>query len=259
MKDIISRLSKNIAHLRKLKGFTQEAFADEFAIKKSRLGAWEENRSSPPVEMLMILSDFFRLPIDILVRHDLTKADSIPSIDIGGQRILFPVQVDMKNNDNIELVNLKASAGYLDGYADPDFVEELPRIGLPFLRGGKFRAFPIKGDSMPPFKEGSYIIGKFIEDKTALRRGHTYVVLTKEEGLVYKRIYPDKHQKVLHLHSDNPRYEPYSVASRDILELWEFTCSINTKEFEKEENDMTKMMDMLTVVKGELEQMKKKK
>lgn len=259
MKDIVSRLAKNIAHLRKLKGFTQEEFADEFNIKKSRLGAWEENRSSPPVEMLVVLSDFFKLPIDILIRHDLTRVESIPSINIGGQRILFPVQVDSKNNDNIEMVTLKASAGYLNGYSDPDFIEELPRIGLPFLRNGKFRAFPIKGDSMLPLKDGSFIIGKFVEDKSEIRKGHTYIVLTKDDGLVYKRVYPDKYQKVLHLHSDNPRYEPYSVPARDVLELWEFTCSINTKEFEKEETDMTKMMDMLTVVKSELENLKKKK
>ena len=88
------KLAKNIAHLRKLKGYTQEEFADEFKIKKSRLGAWEENRAFPPVDMLLTMSDFFRLPIDILVRYDLTKAESIPSINIGVQRILFPVQVD---------------------------------------------------------------------------------------------------------------------------------------------------------------------
>ena len=98
-----------------------------------------------------------------------------------------------------------------------------------------------------------------MEDKSEIRKGHTYIVLTKDDGLVYKRVYPDKYQKVLHLHSDNPRYEPYSVPARDVLELWEFTCSINTKEFEKEETDMTKMMDMLTVVKSELENLKKKK
>jgi transcriptional regulator with XRE-family HTH domain len=254
------KLAKNIAHLRKLKGYTQEEFADEFKIKKSRLGAWEENRAFPPVDMLLTMSDFFRLPIDILVRYDLTKAESIPSINIGGQRILFPVQVDAKNNDNIEMVTLKASAGYLNGYQDPEFIEDLPRIGLPFLRTGKMRAFPIKGDSMLPLKDGSFVIGKFVEDKTDLRKGHTYVVLTREDGLVYKRVYPDKNGKILHLHSDNPKYEPYSVPMRDVLELWEFSCSINTKEFEKDEApDMGKMMDILQVVKNELSEMKRKK
>ena len=39
----------------------------------------------------------------------------------------------------------------------------LPQMKLPFLPTGKHRAFPIRGDSMPPIKEGSFVIGKFIE------------------------------------------------------------------------------------------------
>ena len=254
------KLAKNIAHLRKLKGYTQEEFADEFKIKKSRLGAWEENRAFPPVDMLLTMSDFFRLPIDILVRYDLTKAESIPSINIGGQRILFPVQVDSDNNDRIEMVTLKASAGYLNGYQDPEYIEELPRIGLPFLRTGKMRAFPIKGDSMLPLKDGSFVIGKFIEDKSEIKKGHTYIVLTKDDGLVYKRVYTDKTGKVIHLHSDNQKYEPYSVPARDVLEMWEFSCSINTKEFEKNDNaDMGQVMDVLAAVRNEFSEMKRKK
>jgi hypothetical protein len=54
-----------------------------------------------------------------------------------------------------------ASAGYTRGYADPDYIEKLPQMKLPFLPSGKHRAFPIKGDSMPPIREGSFVIAKF--------------------------------------------------------------------------------------------------
>ena len=119
----MSKIAKNIAHLRKLRKFTQEQFADEIGIKKSRLGAYEESRSSPPIEMLIKLADYFKLPIDVLVRRDLTLSQEIPFIEVGVQRVLFPIVVDESNQDLIEVVGVKASAGYTEGYVDPEFIE----------------------------------------------------------------------------------------------------------------------------------------
>ena len=42
--------------------------------------------------------------------------------------------VDSKNRDNIELVPVKAKAGYTAGYNDPEFISSLPTFQLPFLR-----------------------------------------------------------------------------------------------------------------------------
>jgi hypothetical protein len=39
---------------------------------------------------------------------------------------------------------------------------KLQHISLPFLRNGKFRAFPVDGDSMP-HKKGSFIVGQYVE------------------------------------------------------------------------------------------------
>lgn len=50
--------------------------------------------------------------------------------------------------------------GSLNGYGDPEFIEGLQTISLPFLRNGRFRAFPVTGDSMPPYNHGTFIVGK---------------------------------------------------------------------------------------------------
>jgi hypothetical protein len=54
------------------------------------------------------------------------------------------------------MVPLKASAGYLNGYADPEYVAKLPKFYLPMFKQGTFRAFEIKGDSMLPIISGRY-------------------------------------------------------------------------------------------------------
>lgn len=225
----MKKICKNIAHLRHLKGFSQENMAEQLGITRSRLSSWEEHRAAPPIDMLIQLSDYFNISVDSLVKIDLTKVQDLRDLlKIGGNRILFPVMVDQDQNDLIELVPLKASAGYLDGYADEEFIENLPRISLPYATSGKFRAFPIKGDSMPPLESGAYVIGKYVENIDDIKDGDTYVVLTQNDGLVYKRLYnTTKADGTIQFHSDNKAYLPYNIKPEDIFEVWHFVCSLN--------------------------------
>ena len=251
-------ISKNIRHLRTLKGITQEVFAEELGITRSRISSYEENRSSPTIEMLIKLSEYFKIPVDILIKNDLTKAKDTSFIEVGNKRILFPISVDENNEDLIEIVPVKASAGYLAGYDDPEYIEHLDKIKLPFLPSGKHRAFPIKGDSMLPMKDGSFVVGKFIDNIYDIVDGKTYVLLTLNEGMVYKRVYNKiKENGTLVLVSDNQNYLPYEVHISEVLELWEFTCSINTQEYSKEELKISSILSMFNSLGVELESLKK--
>lgn len=249
----MNRLPANLAHLRKLKGLSQEHLATDLDIKKSRLGAYEEGRSEPPIDLLIRFSEYFRLPIDILIKKDLSKTETLPSIEIGNQRILFPITVDKNNRGLVEIVELKASAGYLNGYGDPEYIETLPKMQLPFAKNGTHRAFPIKGDSMPPLKTGSLIVGKFVDDLSSLKDGKTYILITQNDGIVYKRIRHDKKNKnLIYLHSDNPSYEPYPVHIKEILEAWSFVSSINQEELNAGGSDNAAIIDLLNQIKQQL-------
>lgn len=250
-------IQANIKHLRILKQLSQERFADELRWTRSMVGSYEEGRSEPPIERLIDLSNYFDIPIDILVRKDLRLAKDTSFIEVGNKRVLFPVTVNEDNEDLIEVIPAKASAGYLSGYDDPEYIEQLQKIKLPFLPTGTHRAFPIKGDSMLPVKDGSFIVAKFIEDISDLRSGRTYIVLTKDDGLVYKRVYlPEDNQTHLLLSSDNRAYTPYLLPKEHVLELWEFTCCINTQEYDEKELKLSSIMTMFQELKVELESIK---
>jgi len=252
-------IANNIKHLREIKHLTQEYFANELDISRERIASYEQGRSSPPVEILIALSNYFNLPIDVLIKNDLTKATDTSFIKIGDQRILFPIKVNEDNEDLVEIVPTEASAGYLQGYADPEYIETLNDLKLPFLPTGKHRAFPIKGDSMLPIKSGSFIIAKYLEDISYLNSGSTYIVLTYNDGLVYKRVYDkiEDHQCLLMV-SDNKRYDPYYVPAEEILELWEFTCHINLSEYDESEINTNSVAKMLTDIGVQLESIRKK-
>jgi phage repressor protein C with HTH and peptisase S24 domain len=121
----------------------------------------------------------------------------------------------------VPFVPVKAAAGYLAGYADPEFLDELNTFTLPMLAPGDYRAFEIIGDSMLPTPSGSVIVGEKVDSIKDVKNSNTYIVVSNSDGVVYKRIINnDDNKEKLTLLSDNPLYEPYQVNSQDIVEVW---------------------------------------
>ncbi len=254
----MNHIAKNIRHLRKLKGYTQEQLADEVEMTRSKIGSYEEGRSDPPIDMLIRFSEYFTLPIDVLIKNDLTYATDTSFIEIGNQRVLFPISVDMDNEDLIEVVPVKSSAGYLLGYDDPEYIEQLEKIKLPFLPTGKHRAFPIKGDSMLPMKDGSYVVAKYLDDIRDIKSGTSYIIVTANDGMTYKRVYDKiEERNALLLVPDNKNYQSYHVPVTEVLELWEFTCSINTQEYDERDLKISSIASMLNQLGVELKALEK--
>jgi hypothetical protein len=95
------------------------------------------------------------------------------------------------------------------------------------LAPGTYRAFEIVGDSMLPTPSGSVIVGEKVENLEDVKNNQTYIVISLSEGIVYKRIMKNPKQKAkLTLLSDNPSYQPYTVNTADIVEIWKATLII---------------------------------
>src|SRR6202008_3862673 len=80
------------------------------------------------------------------------------------------VTVEPDGNENILYVPVKARAGYLLGYGDPEFIETLPSFRLPGLNNATFRMFEVEGPSMAPnIMSGDRIIGEWVESLDDIR------------------------------------------------------------------------------------------
>lgn len=230
----MSQISENLKFLRKKMGLTQEQMAQEAGIKRSLLGAYEEGRAEPRISSLMKFAELFGLPVDQLINIEQTTAGNSKGIKTakktGGPGLkVLSITIDKSGKENIELVPQKAAAGYLNGYADPEYIEELPKFQLPMLPGNAtYRAFEISGDSMLPMRSGTIIIGQYIEDDSSLKNGKAYVLVTRNEGIVYKRIYRySDNSELFCMVSDNRQYSTYDVKGSDILEIWEAKAFIS--------------------------------
>jgi phage repressor protein C with HTH and peptisase S24 domain len=127
---------------------------------------------------------------------------------------------------NILLVPVKARAGYLAGYGDPEYIEKLEYYSIPGCRHGNYRMFEIEGDSMyPSLKDGDYAIGRAVTDCCQVKSGTIYIIVCREEGIVIKRVLNGHKLKgVIILNSDNEDkqlYPPIVIQGTAILECWE--------------------------------------
>ena len=248
----MSQAGQNLKYLRKLRGWTQEEFAAKLGIKRSLIGAYEEERADPRLEVLEIVGDIFKLSLDELLLKDVSNT--------GNSFLAKRRQQKMMTSDRniIHFVPIKAAAGYLAGYADNEFIDELNTFTLPMLAGGNYRAFEIIGDSMLPTPSGSIIVGEKVDDTESVKNDQAYIVVSKSEGIVYKRVVKNNRAKnKLTLVSDNPQYQPYQVNAEDVMELWQAQMVIS-KVSAQQRWDMNSLASMVNNLQSQVSTLKKR-
>jgi len=248
----MSLAGQNLKYLRKLRGWTQEEFANKLHIKRSLIGAYEEERADPRLDVLEIVADMFKLSLDELLLKDLSNTS--------GNYLAKRRQQKMMTADRnvIHFVPVKAAAGYLASYADSEFIDELNTFTLPMLSGGNYRAFEIIGDSMLPTPSGSIIVGEKLENPNDIKNSQAYIVVSRNEGIVYKRVEKNNRAKnKLTLVSDNPQFQPYQVNAEDIVELWQAQMVIS-KVSQQQRWDVNSLASMVNNLQSQVSTLKKK-
>ena len=223
----MSYAGKNLKYIRKQREWTQEEMANQLQIKRSLVGAYEEERAEPRLEVQEVICALFNISLEEFLFQDLSETGGLASSNKGANHSYLERRRSMKSDKSISLASIvtfvpvKAAAGYLAGYADPEFIDELNTFTLPMLAPGDYRAFEIIGDSMLPTPSGSVIVGEKVDNMKEVKNSNTYIVVSNSDGVVYKRVITnDEATERLTLLSDNPLYEPYQVNKQDIVEIW---------------------------------------
>jgi transcriptional regulator with XRE-family HTH domain len=217
-------LAERIRTLRKAAGWTQQALADALGIKRSALGAYEEGRAEPKLATLIAFARHFGMSLDAFVLGESEEERKLRRA-MGGDLRVLSVQVDaVTERERVAIVPVRASAGYLSGYGDPEYMEGLAHFNLPVKelpQDATFRMFQIEGESMLPIPDGSYVLAHYEENWTHAGGMRPYIVVTRDHGVVFKRVENrlDTHGDYL-LISDNLDFAPYRVQPEDIVEMW---------------------------------------
>lgn len=228
----------NIKLLRKRRNLTQDEVAEQLKMKRSTLSGYENRVAQPGLDALLLFSDYYHIAVDTLLKVELAKLSEMQLRQLesgedvflrGGNLRVLASTVDSENRENIELVPVKAQAGYTSGFSDPEFISELQVFNLPFLSGEKkYRTFQLKGDSMLPIPEKAWVTGEYVQDWKTVKTGQACIVLTVNDGIVFK-IMENRitEEGVFICYSLNPLYDPYDIHVSEIREIWKFVHFIS--------------------------------
>ncbi|MNH93740.1 Helix-turn-helix domain protein [compost metagenome] len=223
----------NLRFLRERRKLTQEQVSVALGIHRIKYTNLENGKTkSPSMDEYLKLSRFHRLSIDTLLQIDLTKIGELKLRELengddiyikGGNIRVLAITVDQHNNENIEYVPIKGKAGYAaGGYADTDFIAELPKYYHPNLpKFGTYRTFPIEGDSMYPFPEAMDVTGRFIADWNTIKPNTLAIVVSKGQDIVFKDI-TISGSGTVQCNSWNAQFTPFEIGFEDIFEIWEY-------------------------------------
>lgn len=198
----MSELSGNMKVLRKRYGLTQNDLAERLGVKRPVIGAYEEQRAEPSIELLQKMAVLFDTSIDYLV----------------GRKM---------EGRHIPIVPVRAAAGYLHGFSDPEYIDSLPTMdlsGTDIPLRSDMRVFQISGDSMLPLQDGGYVIAEKLHQLSEIQSGQAHIVIT-DDGIVYKRVQIEG--VFANLISDNKFYAPYRIELRTIREIWKTVATLS--------------------------------
>jgi phage repressor protein C with HTH and peptisase S24 domain len=135
-----------------------------------------------------------------------------------GKKVIRAVQKEIKQN--ITFVPVKAQAGLLAGFNDPEYMEDLPKFTFPGFETGEYFAFEIEGESMAgTFNNRDIAICEQLEKLDYIKQHEIYVILCNE-GIVIKRLSKSEKKNYFICTSDNKLFKSYEVHAKEIRGVW---------------------------------------
>jgi phage repressor protein C with HTH and peptisase S24 domain len=131
------------------------------------------------------------------------------------------ITVDSQGEENIIYVPVKARAGYMSGYEDPLFIQSLSAYRLPGYTNGTYRIFEVEGHSMfPTLQDADRVIARWA-DISEVRDDRVYVLVTRFQGVLIKRLINRYHEGKIIVKSDNNQTGEFPTIVLDVEEIAE--------------------------------------
>lgn len=216
--------AERLKELRRKAGLNQQQTAEYTGKSRSRVATYETRGDLRiPYSTLIKLAELYQSTPEY-IEHGVTPEEAELSAGYITGRHIRPlvVTVDNTGKENILFVPIKARAGYLLGYGDPEYIQSLYACSMPGFTNGTFRIFEVEGYSMTnTLQPGDMVITRYVENWNNLSNDNVYVIVAKN-GICIKRIQNviDKAAGVV-IQSDNPEFATDFIPVDDIMEIWE--------------------------------------
>lgn len=222
MSEELSIETRRFKQLRQELNLTQQSFADALHIKGS-IADIERGKTRISGSTISRLLQVFGINPLWMFGESEQKY-----LEINTSVLPKVITLDSESNENIVMVNVKASAGYAHNLQDTEWYDSLPAFHLPLpeYRNASFRAFQVQGDSMlPVLTQGEWVIARAEESLADLSESQIYVFVLADTVVVKK---PRLTATGVRLVSLNALYPPIDVKSSEVREIWRVTAKITS-------------------------------
>jgi transcriptional regulator with XRE-family HTH domain len=210
--------SETLRKIRDDRGMSQKDFAEYLGISPRSLQNYEAGSAIPAAKKMLIASKIDANYVNSAQEQLAKEPDA--------------VWVDFNKFMMVPVVGHRAQAGFLSGWGDPEYLEELPKIPFEVDKEykGRYVCFEVAGESMDngtveSILENDVLLCREIQRHHWQNKLHInswdFVVVHKSEGILVKRIIKhDTDKGELVLHSLNPYYDDQTVYMDDLIAIF---------------------------------------
>ncbi len=203
---------------------TQQQFANAVGVSLRSIQSYEKGNTKPSADVLIRIMQ--------LDTKNVSQTAEELTVNNNTKDKSNAIWVDFESFMLVPLVGQRAQAGFLSGYDDPQYLEELPKIPFEVNKEykGKYLCFEVAGDSMDnndseSILEGDILLCREVQKTHWQNKLHInkwdFVIAHKDEGILCKRIIEHDTQKgTLTLHSLNSYYEDFKVNLDDLVAIY---------------------------------------
>ena len=219
-------MKNNLETFRTSLGLTKRAFAAGIGVNEGSYNRMEAGALTVSANTIAAIKKSYPdVSVDWLLYSDPTLNKSKNGAHLSPT--LAPDQLVMR----IPLVNQYAYAGYLSGFSDEEYLDELPHI--PFYADreykGTYMAFEVRGDSMDDgsrlsIVEGDILLCREISPSYWQHKLHihkwNFVIVHRDNGILIKQITTHNVDSgVITIHSLNPIYPDKKLNLKEVVQL----------------------------------------
>ncbi|BDD08423.1 hypothetical protein FUAX_08550 [Fulvitalea axinellae] len=170
----MSLIGKNIKKIRTIKKLSQAKFAELFNLARPSVGAYEEGRSEPKIDTIILISKHFGLSVDSLLTRDIT-VNELAHFDI-----VDPLKASLgpRLTNNMPYVTKNDTEDYAQAGDSRQFIKARPIVTVPLhLNDGV--AIEIKDSGLHDIRPGDTLFTTPAK-VNELRNGHAYLIRSSQ-------------------------------------------------------------------------------
>jgi DNA-binding XRE family transcriptional regulator len=219
-------MKNNLEKFRTSLGLTKRAFAAGLEVNEGSYNRMEAGALTVSANTIAAIKKSYPdVSIDWLLYSD-------PALNKSKQQSLSPTLAPDQMVMRVPLVNQYAYAGYLSGFSDAEYLDELPHV--PFYADreykGTYMAFEVRGDSMDDGSRASIVEGDILlcreinpsywQHKLHIHKWN-FVIVHRDSGILIKQIIAHNVATgIITMHSLNGMYEDKKLNLKDVVQLF---------------------------------------